>query len=127
MNTFQISAERAPLVWVLVGLLFSATGLFLGFEFMHIFVYLGIGGFCVVFGVALGVLQFRETPKVSPERRLSPNFVSAIPAPLCIGRLELEDGSAPQGFLCESAGLEGSEDISAWGGWRAWCASRPGD
>lgn len=77
MNTFQISAERAPLVWVLVGLLFSATGLFLGFEFMHIFVYLGIGGFCVVFGVALGVLQFRETPKVSPERRLSPNFVSA--------------------------------------------------
>ena len=77
MKSLRIGAERAPLVWVLIGLLFGSTGLFLGFEFAHIFVYLGIGGFCVVFGVALGVLQFRERPRVAPERRLSPKFVSA--------------------------------------------------
>lgn len=77
MKSLKIGADRAPLVWILVGLLFGATGLFLGFEFAHIFVYLGIGSFCVVFGVVLGVLQIRERPRVSPEQRLSPNFVSA--------------------------------------------------
>ena len=47
-------------------------------------------------------------------------FVAAIPAPLGIGTLQLADGSKPKGFLCEQAGLEGSEDISAFGGWRAY-------
>ena len=34
-------------------------------------------------------------------------FVAAIPAPLCIGTIELDDGSAVQGFLCEAAALDG--------------------
>jgi len=47
-------------------------------------------------------------------------FVDAIPAPLGVGRIALEDGSAPAGFLCEPAGLAGAEDVSAFGGWRAY-------
>ena len=51
-------------------------------------------------------------------------FVSTIPAPLGIGTLRLADGSTPKGFVCEAAGLEGASDISDFGGWRAYMASR---
>jgi allophanate hydrolase len=50
-------------------------------------------------------------------------FVAGIPAPLCIGTLRLADGSTPKGFLVEPEGLHGAEDISAFGGWRAFIAS----
>jgi allophanate hydrolase len=50
-------------------------------------------------------------------------FAAAIPAPLCIGTLRLADGSTPKGFLVEPEGLHGAEDISAFGGWRAFIAS----
>jgi allophanate hydrolase len=50
-------------------------------------------------------------------------FVAGIPAPLCIGTLLLEDGSTPKGFLVEPAGLEGAEDITRFGGWRAFLAA----
>jgi allophanate hydrolase len=50
------------------------------------------------------------------------DFVDGIPAPLGIGRVELADGSQVAGFLCESASLHGAEEITRWGGWRAWLA-----
>ena len=53
------------------------------------------------------------------------SFVTQIPAPLGIGTLALEDGSTVQGFVCESAALAGARDISEFGGWRAFVASRP--
>ncbi len=53
-------------------------------------------------------------------------FVNGIPAPLCIGTLRLADGTTPKGFLVEPEGLAGAEDISAWGGWRAYIASLGG-
>jgi allophanate hydrolase len=49
-------------------------------------------------------------------------FVAQIPAPLGIGRVELEDGGWVQGFLCESWAVAGAEEISSLGGWRAWLA-----
>jgi allophanate hydrolase len=49
-------------------------------------------------------------------------FVAAVPRPLAIGRLVLEDGSEVSGFVCEPAGLQGATDITRYGGWRAWCA-----
>jgi allophanate hydrolase len=52
------------------------------------------------------------------------SFVALIPAPLGIGTLELADGSHVQGFLCESIALEGAEDISRYGGWRAYRRER---
>jgi allophanate hydrolase len=48
------------------------------------------------------------------------DFVAAIPPPLGIGTLILADATTVKGFLCESAALEGSEDITHFGGWRAY-------
>jgi allophanate hydrolase len=50
-------------------------------------------------------------------------FVAGIPAPLGIGTLRLADGSTPKGFLCEPIAVEGAQDVSAHGGWRAYIAS----
>ncbi|MBI1889328.1 MAG: allophanate hydrolase [Burkholderiales bacterium] len=50
------------------------------------------------------------------------SFVAEIPSPLGIGSLELEDGSSVQGFLCEAWALKDAQDISAYGGWRAFRA-----
>jgi allophanate hydrolase len=48
------------------------------------------------------------------------SFVGLIPAPLGIGTVRLADGSAVKGFLCEAYAVGGAEDITAFGGWRAW-------
>jgi allophanate hydrolase len=48
------------------------------------------------------------------------SFVDAVPAPLCIGRVVLSDGSDVAGFLCEPIAAEGAADITAYGGWRAY-------
>ncbi|MEJ1936860.1 hypothetical protein WDZ92_42245, partial [Nostoc sp. NIES-2111] len=50
-------------------------------------------------------------------------FVSGIPAPLGIGTLRLADGTRPKGFLCEPAAVRDAEDVSEFGGWRAYIAS----
>ena len=54
------------------------------------------------------------------------SFTAAIPAPLGIGKVELEDGSVVSGFICEPQGLVGAEEITAHGSWRDWLASRQG-
>ncbi|MCD7111406.1 allophanate hydrolase [Rhizobium sp. DKSPLA3] len=59
--------------------------------------------------------------------RLTPSafgrFVAAIPAPLGIGTIALSDGTSAKGFLCEPVAIAaGAADISAFGGWRAYCA-----
>jgi len=50
-------------------------------------------------------------------------FVAAVPAPLCIGPVQLETG-AVAGFLCEPAALDGATEITEFGGWRAYLAAR---
>ena len=55
--------------------------------------------------------------------RLFGAFVAAIPAPLGIGSVELADGRWVKGFICEPAGLDGAQDITRFGGWRAYRAS----
>ena len=47
-------------------------------------------------------------------------FLARIAAPLGIGSIEIEDGSRVHGFLCEAHATAGAEDISAFGGWRAY-------
>lgn len=49
-------------------------------------------------------------------------FVAEVPPPLAIGTVVLADGSLVKGFLCEAAAVAGAEDISAFGGWRAYLA-----
>ena len=52
------------------------------------------------------------------------SFVAGIPAPLGIGKLELADGSMVNGFICEGIGVADAQDITEFGGWRAWLAER---
>jgi allophanate hydrolase len=51
------------------------------------------------------------------------SFVAGIPAPLGIGKVELEDGQMVSGFLCESLGVVDAKDISELGGWRRYLRS----
>jgi allophanate hydrolase len=51
-------------------------------------------------------------------------FVQNIPAPLGIGKVTLDDGSQVSGFLCEPYALQGAQEITDLGGWRAYIASR---
>lgn len=52
------------------------------------------------------------------------SFVAGIPAPLGIGTTSLADGTTPKGFIVEAEGVKGATDISDFGGWRAYVASR---
>jgi allophanate hydrolase len=48
------------------------------------------------------------------------SFVAAIPTPLGIAKILLEDGTQVSGFVCEPHGLAGARDITAYGGWRRY-------
>ncbi len=50
-------------------------------------------------------------------------FVAAVPPPLCIGTVALENGEEVKGFLCEAAAVGSARDITAFGGWRAFLSS----
>lgn len=52
------------------------------------------------------------------------SFLALIPAPLGLGSLELEDGTWVHGFICEGYALEGAQDVTHFGGWRAFVQSR---
>ena len=51
-------------------------------------------------------------------------FVAKIPAPLGIGKIALDDGTAVSGFLCEAHAVADAEEITRFGGWRAFLAER---
>lgn len=51
-------------------------------------------------------------------------FMVQIASPLCIGSVTLEDGSSVYGFLCESDPLIDAEEITAYGGWKSYLASK---
>jgi allophanate hydrolase len=76
-----------------------------------------------------GLIRSPEGSKVEvevwemPARRFG-SFVAEIPAPLGIGTLELEDGAKVKGFLCEPYAVQGKEDITKHGGWRAYAKTR---
>jgi allophanate hydrolase len=52
------------------------------------------------------------------------SFLALIPAPLGLGSIELADGRQVHGFLCEAHALSHAPDVSHFGGWRAYLASR---
>ena len=49
--------ERIPQFWFLLGLLFFATGLYLGFEYVQSFYYLGLGVLCCMYGISIFLLR----------------------------------------------------------------------
>jgi allophanate hydrolase len=48
------------------------------------------------------------------------SFVAEVAAPLAIGAVTLADGSEVKGFVAEPRALEGAQDITIHGGWRAY-------
>jgi len=52
------------------------------------------------------------------------DFVSKIPGPLGIGKVLLENGEEVPGFIAEPRAADGAEEISGFGGWKAWLASK---
>jgi allophanate hydrolase len=57
-------------------------------------------------------------------------LVAALPAPMTIGSVELDDGRRLVGFLVESSAVQdvpGPPDITAYGGWREYLAYLDGD
>lgn len=77
MRLFTTVFERLPMVWILLGLLFNAAGLYLGFEYSLAFGYFIVGWICCAYGVTVFFLQRGESPVRSEATRLSPNFISA--------------------------------------------------
>ncbi|MBE7635265.1 allophanate hydrolase [Sneathiella sp. P13V-1] len=51
-------------------------------------------------------------------------FIDNIPSPLGIGTVTLANGEEVKGFICESKGKVGAEDITKFGGWRAFLNSQ---
>lgn len=52
------------------------------------------------------------------------SFLAAIPSPLGLGRVQLEDGTDVCGFLCEAVAVAGKTEITHLGGWRKWLSVR---
>jgi allophanate hydrolase len=63
--------------------------------------------------------------------RLSPeafgSFVADVPPPMTIGAVELDSGQVVKGFLCEPYALGGAEEITTFGGWRAYLGNQPAE
>ena len=55
------------------------------------------------------------------------SFVCAIPAPLGIGKLTLDDGTSLPGFICEPSAIISATEITAFGGWKNYRSSRKSD
>ena len=60
--------ERIPQFWVLIGLLFMSSGVYLGFDYQLTFVYFGTGFFCFAWGLRIFVarLIYRKAPENQP-------------------------------------------------------------
>ena len=51
-------------------------------------------------------------------------FVSRIPSPLGIGTISFTDGTSSKGFLVEAEAVHGAQDVSSYGGWRAFTGAK---
>ena len=74
-----------------------------------------------------GFIGVRDKPGVEVEVWSLPPaafgaFVAAIPAPLGVGKITLDDGAQVSGFLCEAHALVDAQEITHLGGWRAYVA-----
>jgi allophanate hydrolase len=52
------------------------------------------------------------------------DFTSKIPGPLGIGKVLMENGEELPGFIAEPRAADGADEITGFGGWKAWLASK---
>jgi hypothetical protein len=76
--------ERVPQFWLLLGLLFMITGLYLGLEYNMAFLYVGVGAACMLWGVA--VVVWRQRFRATPLSRASAGTSDGVP-----GQYDTED------------------------------------
>jgi allophanate hydrolase len=50
-------------------------------------------------------------------------YTQAVPSPLAIGNIILDNSESVKGFVCEPFAVTGAQDITEFGGWRAFLAS----
>jgi allophanate hydrolase len=50
-------------------------------------------------------------------------FLAGIPAPLGLGKVQLQDGSQAIGFICEGSAAANATDVTHVGGWHAYLSS----
>jgi allophanate hydrolase len=48
------------------------------------------------------------------------SFLASLPAPMSLGKVQLEDNRTIVGFGCDANATHGAKDISAYGGWLAY-------
>jgi hypothetical protein len=74
--------ERIPQFWLLLGLLFIALGLYIGFDFELIFFYLALGVLCVARGIWIQLmrLRYREKRKESADDGADNDETGILPA-----------------------------------------------
>jgi allophanate hydrolase len=58
-----------------------------------------------------------------PENQFG-GFVAAVPPPLTIGNVALDDGTQVKGFLCESAAVSTAAEITRFGSWTRYLAAQ---
>jgi len=96
MQLFTIVFERHPMVWLLLGLLLNATGLYLGFDYSLAFGYMIFGWLCCAYGLALFALRHLERPRTTAATRLSPKFISAGSTVIMPAMPRAENEQAPE-------------------------------
>jgi allophanate hydrolase len=47
-------------------------------------------------------------------------LLAGVPRPMTLGEVRLSDGSRVVGFLCEPVAVTEAEDVTHYGGWRAY-------
>jgi len=55
--------ERIPQFWLLLGLLFIALGLYIGFDYEMVFFYLALGLVCIARAIWIQLLRLRYRDK----------------------------------------------------------------
>lgn len=69
--------ERVPHFYLLVGLLFIADGLYLGFEIAYSFFYIALGLACSTYGIVLRVIRQQHRRTHSPGKAAAELLESA--------------------------------------------------
>ena len=70
--------ERIPQFYFLVGLLFMANGLYLGFDFVLSFYYIGFGLISCCFGVAIFMMRILNRQGRSPATATAANASAPV-------------------------------------------------
>lgn len=71
--------ERVPQFYFLVGLLFMANGLYLGFEFVLAFYYIGFGLISCCYGVAIFMMRLQNRCRESSSQATATTASTSAP------------------------------------------------